>query len=78
MSNKNNVNPDHYKNAGRERQGEHIVHDIYKRRYAQSKSKTGAQQQNFIPGAQEAEGVNEAEREADEAKREEKDDEGKA
>jgi hypothetical protein len=50
MSKKNNVNPDHYKTAGRERQGEHIVHDVYKRRYAQSRSSAGAHAGNFIPG----------------------------
>ncbi|MGE0127394.1 MAG: hypothetical protein AB7U82_04730 [Blastocatellales bacterium] len=65
MSSKNNVNPDHYKTAGRERQGEDIVHDVYKRRYAQSKSKAGAHQRNFIPGAQSEENIIEAERQPD-------------
>jgi hypothetical protein len=51
MSKKNNVNPDHYKTAGRERHGEHIVHDVYKRRYTQSRSIAGADARNFIPGA---------------------------
>ena len=51
MSKKNNVNPDHYKTAGRERQGEHIVHYAYKRWYAQSRSTAGAHARNFIPGA---------------------------
>jgi len=51
MSKKNNVNPDHYKTAGRERQGEDIVHYAYKRRYAQSRSTAGAHARNFIPGA---------------------------
>ena len=31
MSRRINVNPDHYKVAGRERQGENIVHDVEKR-----------------------------------------------
>lgn len=53
MSNKNNINPDHYKTAGRERQGEDIIHDVYKRRYTQSKSHAGGRGENFIPGAQE-------------------------
>jgi hypothetical protein len=61
MSKKNNVNPDHYKTAGRERQGEDIIHDVYKRRYAQSKSQVGARERNFIPGAQENEYLLEAE-----------------
>lgn len=51
MSKKNNVNPDHYKTAGRERQGEDIVHDVYKRWYAQSRSAAGAGAWNSIPGA---------------------------
>jgi len=51
MSKKNNVNPDYYKTAGRERQGEDIVHDAYKRWYAQSRSTAGAHARNFIPGA---------------------------
>lgn len=50
MSKKNNVNPDYYKTAGRERPGEDIVHDIYKRWYTQSKSGAGAHARNFIPG----------------------------
>ena len=51
MSKKNNVNPDHYKLAGRERQGEDIVHDVYKRRYTQSRSSAGALARNFKPRA---------------------------
>ena len=31
MSKKNNVNPDYYKTAGRERPAEDIVHEAYKR-----------------------------------------------
>ena len=51
MSKKNNVNPDHYKTAGRERPGEDIVHDAYKRWYAQARSAAGEHARNFIPGA---------------------------
>ena len=58
MSKKNNVNPDHYKTAGRERQGEDIVHDVYKRRYMQSRSNAGAHDRNFIPGAGNDERIN--------------------
>ncbi|MCG3160918.1 MAG: hypothetical protein JMDDDDMK_01994 [Acidobacteria bacterium] len=71
MSSKNNVNPDHYKIAGRERQGEDIIHDVYKRRYTQSKSNTGAGRRNFIPGSLEEEIISEVERKADEAVRRE-------
>jgi hypothetical protein len=52
MSKKNNVNPDHYKTAGRERPGEDIVHDAYKRWYTQSRTAAGANASKFIPGAQ--------------------------
>jgi hypothetical protein len=34
MSKNINVNPDHYKVAGRERQGEHVVHQLEKRELA--------------------------------------------
>jgi hypothetical protein len=51
MSKKNNVNPDHYKTAGRERPGEDIVHEVYKRWYAQSRPVAGEPARNFITGA---------------------------
>ena len=34
MSHKNNVNPDHYKVAGRDRQGEDIQPELEKQKYA--------------------------------------------
>jgi hypothetical protein len=71
MSSKNNVNPDHYKIAGRERQGEYIVHDLHKRRYKQSKAGAGARRRNFIPGAGPGAGeenLSEVAQKADEAK----------
>ncbi len=71
MSSKNNVNPDHYKIAGRERQGEDIIHDVYKRRYTQSKSNTGVGRRNFIPGSLDEEIIAEVERKTDEAGRRE-------
>ena len=37
MSKKSNVNPDHYKTAGRGRQGEDIVQEIQTQQYAQSR-----------------------------------------
>jgi len=55
MSKKNNVNPDHYKTAGRERPGEDIVHDAYKRWYTQSRTAADAHASKFIPGAQDEE-----------------------
>ena len=51
---KSNVNPDHYKTAGRERQGEDIVQEIHKQKFAQEEAAHAGQQpgkQNFIPGA---------------------------
>jgi hypothetical protein len=41
MSKNNNVNPGQYKVAGRERQGEDIVHDRQKDRLAKSRKKQG-------------------------------------
>jgi hypothetical protein len=55
MSKKNNVNPDYYKTAGRERPGEDIVHDAYKRWYTQSRTAADAHARNFIPGAKDEE-----------------------
>lgn len=39
MSKKNNVNPDHYKIAGRDRQGEDVLQEVHKQKYAQAKSR---------------------------------------
>jgi hypothetical protein len=38
MGRKNNVNPNHYKTAGRERPGEDIVQEIHKQKYTQSEA----------------------------------------
>ena len=51
---KSNVNPNHYKTAGRERQGEDIVQEIHKQKLAQGEAAHAGRQpggQNFIPGA---------------------------
>jgi hypothetical protein len=37
MSKRINVNPDHYKTAGRERQGEDVVTDLEKQKLTRSK-----------------------------------------
>lgn len=39
MSSKNNVNPDHYKVAGRDRQGEDIVQSVQKQQFAESEAR---------------------------------------
>lgn len=39
MSSKNNVNPDHYKLAGRDRQGEDIVQSVQKQQFAESEAR---------------------------------------
>lgn len=46
MGKKSNVNPDHYKTAGRGRQGEDIVQRLHRESYtqAQSRSDKGATQ----------------------------------
>ena len=52
MGKKNNVNPDHYKTAGRERQGDDIVQEIHKQEHTQAESaRQNAGTANFIPGA---------------------------
>lgn len=40
MSQKNNVNPDHYKVAGRDRQGEDVVHEREKQSLAEEQAGT--------------------------------------
>ena len=49
---KSNVNPDHYKTAGRERQGENIVQEDHKQKFTQSQTAHAGQPgaQNLIPG----------------------------
>ena len=52
MSKQNNVNPDHYKIAGRERQGEAIDQDIQKQEFAQQQAEMErwqAQQKGLPP-----------------------------
>lgn len=39
MGRKSNVNPDHYKTAGRERPGQDVIQEVYKKRYAQAKAR---------------------------------------
>ena len=52
MGKKNNVNPDHYKTAGRERQGEDIVQEIHKQEHTEAEAaRQNAGTANFIPGA---------------------------
>ncbi len=48
---KNNVNPGHYKVAGRERQGEDIVQDEHKKTMREHEKAQGPGSPNFIPGA---------------------------
>lgn len=49
MSKHINVNPDHYKVAGRERQGEEVVHQATPVIETRGRKKPG--DANFIPGA---------------------------
>ena len=39
MAKKSNVNPDHYKTAGREPQGQDAVHEVQKREFTQAKTR---------------------------------------
>ena len=50
MSKKNNVNPDHYKTRGRERQGEDILQEVHKQQYAQAQKKAN-QKESFFPNS---------------------------
>ncbi len=54
MSKKSNVNPDHYKTAGRERPGQDVVQEIQKQKYTEAKAEEEAREHGtgskFIPG----------------------------
>jgi hypothetical protein len=52
MGTKSNVNPDHYKTAGREKPGQDVVHEIHKQKYTQAQS--GASGSEFIPDSKNA------------------------
>ncbi len=51
---KNNVNPDHYKTAGRERPGQDVVQTIQKQKYTEAKAEEETREHGngskFIPG----------------------------
>ncbi len=49
MGTKNNVNPDHYKTAGRERPGQDVVQEIHKQKYTQAQKRENDTE--FIPGS---------------------------
>lgn len=56
MGKKSNVNPDHYKTAGRERQGEDIAQEQHRQQFAQAKAvqrkaSRGKTAPNLIAGA---------------------------
>ena len=50
MSTKNNVNTDHYKTAGRGRQGQAVAADSHKHSYTQAKARTSAGHGPTLPG----------------------------
>ncbi len=49
MGTKNNVNPDHYKTAGRERPGQDVVQEIHKQKYTQAQKRENDSE--FVPGS---------------------------
>lgn len=53
MSQKSNVNPDAYEQAGRDRPGDDILHQVNKQQFAQAEQgkSSGHGAENFIPGA---------------------------
>ena len=63
MSKKNNVNPNHYKEEGRERPGQDIVQEIHKQKFTQAQTEQRIQKgeggSEFIPGGGDAPAINE-------------------
>ena len=63
MGEKNNVNPVHYKEEGRERPGQEINQEINKQKYKQSQTEQRLQTNEggskFIPGGGDAPAMNE-------------------
>jgi len=63
MGKKNNVNPDHYKEEGRERPGQDINQEINKQKYTQAQTEQRIQNNEggseFIPGGGDAPAINE-------------------
>ncbi len=63
MSKKNNVNPNHYKEEGRERPGQDIVQEIDKQKFTQAQTEQRIQKgeggSEFIPGGGDAPAINE-------------------
>lgn len=64
MGKKNNVNPDHYKEEGRERPGQDINQQINKQRFAQAQAEQRMQNKQggsaFVPGSGKDAASNEA------------------
>lgn len=64
MGKKNNVNPDHYKEEGRERPGQDINQQINKQKYAQAQAELRMQNKQggsvFVPGSGKDAALNEA------------------
>lgn len=48
MSKRINVNPDHYKTAGRQRPGDQVVQELYKQRFRRSRA--GKSEVKALPG----------------------------
>ena len=63
MGTKNNVNPNHYKEEGRERPGQDIVQEIHKQKFTQAQTEQRIQNSEggseFIPGGGDAPAINE-------------------
>jgi len=63
MGTKNNVNPNHYKEEGRERPGQDIVQEIHKQKFTQAQTEQRIQKNEggseFIPGGGDAPAINE-------------------
>lgn len=63
MGTKNNVNPNHYKEEGRERPGQDVVQEIYKQKFTQAQTEQRIKHNEggseFIPGGGDAPAINE-------------------
>lgn len=52
MSKKSNVNPNHYKTRGRDRQGEDILQETHKQEYRQAQTRRGPKESLAPPAPQ--------------------------
>jgi hypothetical protein len=64
MSKNSNVNPDHYKIAGRGRQGENVVPELEKQRLAREQEAAERRRRDRLPASDENEPADDADKSA--------------